>query len=313
MYENIALLSSQVDRFLQTASLLGPVSGIGSDAAKSQGPNRPNIFFVDPTTGLTTGDGRDPRRPLSTLQAAIDLCERLRGDIIVVARGGHVPTAAIDVDKRGITIVADHYGGNRQNMDEHWIIANASYTSGPVLEITQGCRIIGLAIVSRFATGPSVRATVDSGTGASANYLEMVDCGFPGWGIGKDGVEFRGANLGRIYRCSFADLANSGSGVVFRGSGTNFPVQVEVEDCKFKDCTAGLEVISGASPQDLWIHRNRFKGCTDDVNFNGGATGHGLISDNYHDSAVTAAHDDTVTNLIAAGDFEFVGNHYAET
>jgi hypothetical protein len=307
---DLQLLSGQVDRQLQTASLLGPVSGVGSDGAGSQGPNRPHIFFVDPTTGATSGDGQDPRRPLSTIQAAIDNCEANRGDIIVVARGGHVVTESINCNKRGITIIADSYGVNRRITDEHWIIANASYTSGPVVEITAGCRWIGFTFASRFTTGPSVRTTVDGGTGASGNYVEMVECNFPGWGLGFDGFEIRGANFCALRRCHFFDIANSGAGISFRGSGTNNPVKNEIEDCVFHNVTAGIKVTNG-TPQDNFIHKCRFKDCTDDINTNGGA-GDMFVTENWHEGSAANAHDDSVTNLVGLG-WTFAGNHYGES
>lgn len=311
--EEVQVLSGQVDRFLQTAALLGPVSGIGTDGARSQGPNRPNIFFVDPTTGYTGVDGRDPRRPLSTLQAAIDLCERLRGDIIVVARGGHDVTEAIDVNKRGITIVADSYGGSRNNMDEHWFLANASYTTGPVLEITQGCRIIGLNFESRFTTGPSVRATGDVLTGDSAFYVEMIECSFHGWGIGYDGFEFRGGSLGAIRRCTFDAIANSGCGIAFRGSGGNNPVRNVIEGCLFTNCQDGIAVRS-ATPQDIIIGPgNIFKDMAGSaINSNGGA-GDAFVIGNYFEVADDDAHDMTDMAAILGAGWTFAGNHYIES
>ncbi len=174
-------------------------------------------------------------------------------------------------------------------------------------------KIIGLTFVSRFTTGPSVRATVDSlasGT-PNANYVELIDCVFPGWGVGYDGFEFRGANLGAIRRCTFTALANSGCGVAFRGSGSNNPVQNIVEECLFLNLVDGI-VTRSATPQDNWIHRNRFMDISnDDLSTNGGA-GNGFVTDNFQSGSAANSHDDSVTNLIAAG-WEFAGNHYAET
>ncbi len=309
--DNLQLISSDVDRWRQTASLLGPIPGTDGEGASGAGPNRPHIFFVDPATGTTSGDGLDPRRPLSTIQAAIDLCEANRGDVIVVARGGHVVTAAIDCNKRGITIIADTYGVNRRVTDEHWITANASYTSGPVVEITAGCRWIGFTFASRFATGPSVRTTFDSGTGASGNYVEMIECNWPGWGIGKDGFEMRGANFCAVRRCHFFDIANSGAGISFRGSGTNNPNHNEIEECVFRDVTAGIIYDAGGDPTNNFIHSCRFKDTTDDINANAGR-GDCFVTDCYSEGTASTAHDSSVTTLIAAG-WTFAGNHYAET
>lgn len=314
MYENIQLISTQADRFVRTAERFGPVPSVGLGGL--YGPNQPHIFFVDPTTGFTSGDGRDPRRPLSTLQAAIDLCERLRGDIIVVARGGHTPTEAINVNKRGITIVAENYGGNRQNMDEHWIYADASYTTGPVLEITQGCRIIGLTIVGRSTTIASARATADSlaaGT-PNANYVELIECVFPGWGGGSHGFEFRGANLGAVRRCTFTALSNSGGGVVFRGSGSNNPVQNLVEECLFLNCEFGIKCPVGAglgTPVDNWFHSNRFHDINTDAIYSGGGVGENFVSDNYFEVDDDNAFDLNHADMLTA-EWILTGNHYIE-
>jgi hypothetical protein len=311
MYENIALLSSQVDRFLQTARLLGPASGTDLGDIDA-GPNRPHIFFVDPTTGVTSGEGRDPRRPLSTLQAAIDNCERLRGDIIVVARGGHVPTAAIDVNKRGITIVADHYGGNRQNMDEHWIIADAGYTDGPVLEITQGCRIIGLTFASRWTTGPSVRATTDSTLGYNAFYTELIECVFPGWGIGYDGFDMKGASLCAVRRCTFDAIANSGAGIALRGSLSSNPVRNVIEECLFTNCQDGIAVRS-ATPQDNIIGPgNIFKDMAGSAIDSNSGAGDALVVGNYFEVSKDNAYDQNHSDMLNSG-WTFAGNSYIET
>ena len=278
----------------------------------SQGPHRPNIFFVDPTTGLTGVHGRDPRRPLSTLQAAIDLCERLRGDIIVVARGGHDVTEAINVNKRGITIVADSYGVNRRNTDEHWFLANASYTTGPVLEITQGCKLIGLNFESRFTTGPSVRATGDVLTGDSAFYVELLECSFHGWGIGYDGFEMRGASLCAVRRCTFDAIANSGAGITFRGSTGNNPVRNVIEECLFTNCQDGIAVRT-AAPQDIIIGPgNIFKDMAGYAIHTLGGAGDGFIVDNYFEVSDDNAFDVNHAGMLSAG-WTLAGNHYIET
>jgi hypothetical protein len=239
----------------------------------------------------------------------------LRGDIIVVARGGHTPTAAINVNKRGITIVAENYGGNRQNMDEHWVIADAGFTDGPVLEITQGCKIIGLTFVSRFTTGPSVRATADSIASGTPNafYVEMIECIFPGWGVGYDGFEFRGASLGALRRCTFTALANSGAGVAFRGSASNNPVQNVVEECLFLNLVDGVRTRSG-TPQDNWFHSNRFMDCSGSCIHTNGGAGNGMMSDNHYDVANTAgnAYDLSLADVKTNG-WAPSGEHYLQT
>jgi hypothetical protein len=205
--------------------------------------------------------------------------------------------------------MADTYGVNRQNTDEHWIIAASGYTTGPVVEITAGCKWIGFTFASRFATGPSVRATSDGGTGVNAFYTELFECLFHGWGTGYDGFEMRGASLCAVRRCTFDALANSGAGVSFRGSGTNNPVRNVVEDCLFSNCAIGIATRSG-TPQDNFLHSNRFQDVTTPIHTLGGA-GNGFITDNYFEVNDDSAFDIDHAAMITAT-WTLAGNHYIE-
>jgi hypothetical protein len=205
--------------------------------------------------------------------------------------------------------MADTYGVNRQNTDEHWIIAGSGYTDGPVVEITAGCKWIGFTFASRFTTGPSVRATSDGGTGVNAFYTELLECLFHGWGIGYDGFEMRGASLCAVRRCTFDALANSGAGVSFRGSGTNNPVRNVVEECLFSNCTIGIATRSG-TPQDNFFHSNRFQDVTTPIHTLGGV-GNGFITDNYFEVNDDSAFDIDHAAMITAN-WTLAGNHYIE-
>jgi hypothetical protein len=186
------------------------------------------------------------------------------------------------------------------------------------LEITQGCRLIGLNFESRFTTGPSVRAyndsnlTDDEGTAYQANYVHVLECSFHGWGVGYDGFEFRGANLGLVEKCTFDAMANSGCGVAFRGSGTNNPVRNQVKECRFTNVTHGIAVRS-ATPQDNILGPdNIFKDITTDAIHSNGGAGDAFVVGNYFEVDKDNAYDQALADMLTSG-WTFAGNNYIES
>ncbi len=266
-------------------------------------------YYVDPASGVAGADAESWGSPELTVQAAIDKCTTKVGHIITLSRGGYTVTEEIAANKRGIILMASRYGGFRRSMDEHWIIADAAYTDGPVLLATEGLSLIGLTFASRWTTGPSVRATGDVLTGASGFYVEALECLFHGWGIGYDGFEFHGGSLGAVLGCTFDALANSGAGVSFRGSGGNNPVRNLIRDCLFSNLTIGIATRS-ATPQDNWIDDNRFQDCATPIHTLNGAGNH-QITENHFEVDDDNAYDINHAGMISAG-MTMSGNHYIE-
>lgn len=70
---------------------INEISGVQvtTGPAYGEGVLVPNLFFVDAVNGSDSNDGRDPRTPLVTIQAAIDKCVTDRGDRIYIMPGSY--------------------------------------------------------------------------------------------------------------------------------------------------------------------------------------------------------------------------------
>lgn len=113
-----ALAVNAMDRFLAFANQMAQSPTYGD--TKFQGSDMPQMFFVDSAVGSDSNDGRSPREPLDTIDAAVGKCTASRGDIIVVMPG-HTETviaaAGLALDVAGITIIGLGRGSLRPTID----------------------------------------------------------------------------------------------------------------------------------------------------------------------------------------------------
>ena len=151
---------------------MGVIEGVrGSFPTKS--PNA-QIIEVDPSIS-------------GSLQAAIDQAVAGNGDIILVKRGGHTVTTAVNFNKSGIMVIAVDDGLSPIARGEfNALLADAAYTDGPVAQITAPCYIQGMGFVSRDtgATFFSGAACLIGGAAPNGAFgVHMIHCRFPKWGL----------------------------------------------------------------------------------------------------------------------------------
>ncbi len=303
---------SEVDRYLRMATLLGPVSGV-EDSQHGQGILLPNIFFLDPTSGNDGNSGLDPRRALLTMQAAIDLCVANRGDIIVCLRGGLTVTETINFNKGGITVVGQQYGMSPFARGEFFsILADDTFTNGPVATITAPCTIMGLGFASRDtgATFFGGAAMLIGGQATAAPFgVHIKDCRFPKWNLSnRIGIAIEGSSDCMIEDCDFEGVGSDfDSGIYVQGACQNLVLRRN----HFRSCTFGVlfGAFAGGGPHIMMGPDNVFE---DSKVLSAGSAATGLVFGNYSEGATdTGSYNDTVDNLNTLG-LIFSGMNYAE-
>lgn len=278
-----------------------------------------SVFYTDPDNGSdTANDGQSPESAFETLQAGIDAATDGAGDMVVRMPGNENPTAAINVNKDGIIIVASNFGADpRQGSEsEHATWPDAAYTTGPMVIVSRPCAIIGLEYVTRNVASGFNDDGTDSGAalvfignaGAEAGFGCLIDsCKFVDWWGNDWGIEFAAGAYNVINNCVFEGFA---AGIMTRGTALRNPTHNGVYWCEFVDCVNGIEHRPGTT-QNLRYGHNTFIDYTDAFD-SGGNGGDGLIFDNWYETATDAAtYDLTVAQLQALG-YNLSGNHYSE-
>ena len=266
-------------------------------------------FYVDPTNGSSGNPGKSKGAAKATLAQALALCTDWKGDVIHVARGTQTVTATIDVSKKGVTIIADDLMAEGSNGEYHAILADAAFTDGPVMTITQPCNIIGLGFAGRdtgatFWSGASV--LIGGLTTALPFGVYMALCRFPKWGLdARIGLSIEGSSNCRIEGCDFEGALRAG--IYVQGATQHLVIKGN----RFQGNTAAvlLGAFAGGGPTMILGPDNIVKGgylLETDAN-----TAEGQIIGNYSDLAVGNAYDRTVTQLKAQG-LDPIGNHYLE-
>ena len=269
------------------------------------------VFYCDPTSGNDANDGTSSTKAKKTMNAAIGLCEANRGDLIIRMRGGEEVTETVAFDVAGITVVTENYGAAPIATGELFsTYSAAAFTDGPAATITERCTLIGLGFISRDvgATFYGGAACLIGGVGAATPFgVHMIGCRFPKWNYtNRIGLAIEGSSDCTIEHCFFEGVgADFDSGIYVQGATQN----LEIKDCRFRDCTYGIlcGAFAGGGPHAI------IKGnvCEDSKLFSAG-TGTGILVDNWCEGATdTGSYNDTVDNLNTAG-WVFTGQHYAE-
>lgn len=293
-----------------------PLVGGGKSAS---GSNR-YPFYVNPTAPSSTNIGGNDKRDglsvegaLRTLQEAIDRCVAGVGDRIIMLATETV-TETVNFNKSRIIVQAVDYGVQPGARGEYVaLLADASFTNGPVATITAACRIDGLGFVSRDtgATFFSGAAALIGGLATASPFgVHMRGCRFPKWALdNRIGLAIEGSTDCLIEECTFEGVgADFDSGIYVQGATQN----LNVVRCIFRDCTYGIVhgAFAGGGPECIY-QSNIFEGGSKVLDANGNAAT-GLIADNWSGLATDAgSYDDTVVNLQALG-LDFSGNHYSE-
>lgn len=268
----------------------------------------------------------------SSIQAAINACVDLRGDVVLVGPRTYVVTTPILFNKKGITVAALYdFGGDQDNGERTTINADATVGIAAAV-ISEPCTIIGLGFDSaNAATGIYNGGTVQLGPGSGfdgGNYVHIHKCRFANWGHAVYGIDSNYNDYVKITECDFDGTINGfgNSANVFAG-GINLTQghYVTVEGCTFRGCT--YAIVHGTPNPASASHSNTnfiYKGnriisdtaaAVKMVNFNTLATyttQNGLVADNWLMTATNAtSYSDTVSNIEAVG-VGFSGNHYKE-
>lgn len=283
---------------------MGVIEQALSGAIPFKNPNA-QVFIVDPSIS-------------GSLQDAIDASVGGNGDIILVERGGHTVTQTVNFNKSGIMVIAVDDGLSPIGRGEfNSILADASFTDGPVAQITAPCYIQGMGFASRDngATFYSGAAALIGGDAPNGGYgIHMKWCRFPKWNLdNRIGLAIAGGAAVTdvlIEECAFEGVGSDfDSGIYVQGAVQN----LEVRRCRFRSCTYAIEhgAFAGGGPHCMYIENV----CEDAKLLKaGGNNATGLISGNYLETATDAGSYDAAINpnLNNLG-LNFSGNHYAES
>lgn len=288
------------------------------------------IYFVARAAegGSDSNEGTTPDKPLLNLQTAIDKCPglvngRMGGDLIIVGRGTHVVTEKINFNKAGLTVMSADAGMPPQRKGERFAFwAHASYDDGPIAEITQPTRLIGLGFSSRYKAGESLLIT--GAAGFNGGFISIESCRFPDWTQDTiaTAIRINGCEQSLITNCVFDGLYHGfGTGAIIlnnSAAGASTPVShLRIMGNRFagvgsdKHCV----VLTGSAPQGLTIAHNYvdggYTGNHGKLLNNADLATRGLVAGNYLGGM--ADKDGAADNRTNMESLKWVGNYYDET
>lgn len=263
-------------------------------------PSMGRVFFVDPVNGAAGNNGAAPGNALDTTAAAVALCTADHNDVIVRMPGVERPGDEIlEFNVRGITIIGVAWNNPFQHEGvaaggggpAYWreVALGVNSATGPAVEITQACTIIGMEFMaastialsgSRWMSAISING---NGGGFNAGFCHIKRCRFPGWGLQGVGICLRGAGYNLIEECTFEECVEAGIMLESDVNNDNFNY---IRNCNFLGCTnAGIDTPATGTPKDTQVIGNRFARTRDTAQTFGIRTralwGAGLITNNY--------------------------------
>ncbi len=252
-----------LDQFLRIEEQGGVDSGIvGGSSDTFLGVNTPHSFFVDGDNGATNNAGTDPRSPLLTVQAAVDLCVSGRHDTVYVRTASGAYAEAVTVTSKDYVAIVGWGHGDWGRPDIHpstgvalivslsqgFHAENIFFLSDDADAVQhdsdgfeyQNCRFLG----SSDGLLLKGHATNDSYT-ASQGLVE--GCMF--WANGAAGVRMEhaestsgvGTTDNKFVDCVFKENTGADflSAVGASGGGAGIFINLIIENCKFLDVAAG--------------------------------------------------------------------------
>lgn len=259
-----------------------------------------NVYVVDPDVSAFT------------LQNAIDKCVAGNGDFIVALPGTHDITATVLFNKSGVTLIAPHRGLSPFKDGEfNVLLANASFTDGPVAKISAPTTMIGMGFASRD-TGANffAGAALLIGGAADANPFGawIKRCRFPKWGLdNRIGISVEGSSDCMIEECDFEGVGSDfDAGIYVQGATQN----INIRNNHFRQCTAAIQfgAFAGGGPH-CFIERNIVE--DGKILDSRGNTATGFVYDNFSELVAASSYDASVGTLQAQG-IQISGNHYKE-
>lgn len=234
-----------LNKFIHLADYTGPEPKAGVDRRRT--PFVTNTFFVDPQTGSAGADGRDPRRPISTVAAAI--AKAHAGDTIYLV-GNITEEVTVGPELEDLSFIgvarrprhADHSRDSlfSSNQGCSWRQAASHGATTPLLKL----RAQGIYFENILFVPPSDAAAIYldrnnlSGTSEfDPSHMWVKGCRFVG---GQSGIEDSGGCFNvRIEDC---DFQQSTDGIKQLNSGTDVMTQWVLLDNRFELCTHAIRV-----------------------------------------------------------------------
>ena len=182
------------------------------------------VFYVDSghTNASDSNDGKNPKRPMATIDAAIGKCTASNNDFIIVAprHAENITTATgINCDIAGITILGLKNGN---------LMPTISFTAaaGSITIGAANVTLKDLKLVANFATGTTVGITIPvAGTGCTLDGIVMRDTSAANEFLRHISVAALVTDL-RLTGCSFVTLAGSMvNSVYFVGASTDCVIE----------------------------------------------------------------------------------------
>ena len=288
------------------------IDGIAWDAAGivTEG----NRWYADKNASAG-GDGKTWATAFNTMQAAIDAATAANNDVIYVARGTFTVTETVNFNKSGIAVIVGNPGLSPWASGEFTaLLADATFTNGPVATITSPCYIEGLGFASRDtgATFFSGAAALIGGQATADPFgVHLKNCRFPKWGLdNRIGLAIEGSSDVLVETCIFEGVgANFASGIYVQGATQNLHLIGNV----FHDCDAAIThgAFAGGGPQCVYAY-NIAEDCAKFL-ADGGNAATGIIYKNAIEIAATSAYTAASAAALVALGLNPVGNDYVET
>ena len=201
------------------------------------------VFYVSNTTNPTEDQGsrgpgrqgRTPKSPFTTIQAAVDEAVSGRGDVIVIQRGTYTET--VTANKNGLTLL----GAVPYGYPDHVIITGRTVFRGSNISA------YNIEFFSNSTIGASLK--IGDGTAESvSNYLE--NCSFASDGTTEPacGALVVGGNDHSFIGCRFID---STRGLIVHSGLSSFASGLRVKACEFLENTT-VDFGTGAAGDDQY-------------------------------------------------------------
>ncbi|KKK75789.1 hypothetical protein LCGC14_2870210, partial [marine sediment metagenome] len=221
----------------------GPFAAPTVPASFHTGDNKGQVFYVNASEGGTDDVGTpypvvDEKISFSTLQGAIDTCVSSRGDTIYVKRNETV-TETVTFNKTGIRVIGQSFGMTPRSRGEFQVLlADSTFTDGPVATITSPCYIENIGFASRDtgATFFSGAAALIGGLATALPFgVHLKHCRFPKWGLSnRIGLSVEGSSNCLIEDCEFEGAF--ASGIYIQGALGH----LQIKGCNFNLCTYAI-------------------------------------------------------------------------
>ncbi len=172
MSDNGSIFYRAIDRAHRLLDTVrGSEPSVATGASYGDSPNLPDVYFVDSGNGADGNDGRDPGKPMATIDAAINRCTASQGDIVLV-QPGHAETvaAAIELDTIGVSVIGVGSGSLKPQVtlsaDDNGVELSAA-----------SCGLENIHFNERTATPTGNNAYVDVSAADCELKTLLFDCG----------------------------------------------------------------------------------------------------------------------------------------